>query len=237
MSDDLKNGTGGSQGSSDLAGEYALGLLQGSERSAFEVRLNDDAALREEVVRWQEHFAALGMDIDEVTPPASVLANLKRELWSENRLPWRRRIRIWEYALGGMAAAMLAFVVYNYGGGVGPQAGTVLQARIENAQSGLQVAFALNPSAELLRIEQSGPAPQEGRSYELWAIAEGAAPVSLGVLPGARVTALRLNADQRALVRPGVTLALSDEPAGGSPTGAPTGAVLGAGAVQALTNL
>lgn len=236
MSDKPEVGDGEASSGSDLAGEYALGLLGGAERAAFEARLNEDEALREEVARWQEHFAALGMEIDEVTPPASILGNLKRELWSENRLPWRRRIRIWEYALGGIAAALVAFVVYNYSG-VGAPGASILRASISNEQSDLQIVLALNAGGDLLRIEQAGPEPIVGRAYELWAIAEGSAPVSLGVLPVARVTALRLSAAQAALVHVGVTLALSDEPAGGSPTGAPTGAVLGAGAVEALTNL
>jgi len=42
-----------------------------------------------------------------------VFGHFKRELWSENRQPWRRRIRIWEYALCGIAAALLAYFVYN----------------------------------------------------------------------------------------------------------------------------
>ena len=236
MTDERDESAGSAPRSADLAGEYALGLLSGAEKAAFEVEINKSAALRAEVALWQEHFAALGMDVDEVTPPKSVLSNLKRELWGENRLPWRRRIRIWEYALGGVAAALVAYAVYNvndFNGGDVP----VLRASIVSEQSGLQVAFAMNLGADLLRIEQAGPAPATGRSYELWAIAEGAAPVSLGVLPSERVTALQLSAAQAQLIQAGVTLALSDEPAGGSPTGAPTGAVLGAGAIQVLTNL
>ncbi|MGB7316418.1 MAG: anti-sigma factor [Planktotalea sp.] len=236
MTDERETGATQTPENRDLAGEYALGLLAGAERSQFEATLNENAALREEVARWQEHFAALGMDVEEVTPPASVLSNLKRELWNENRLPWQRRIRIWEYALGGVAAALVAFAVYTYSGQNAPGA-TVMHASISNTQSELQIALALSVGSGLLRIERVGPEPHNGRDYELWAIAEGAAPVSLGVLPKARVTALKLDETHARLVRVGVTLALSDEPAGGSPTGAPSGAVLGAGAVQVLTNL
>ena len=61
-----------------------------------------------------------------------------------------------------------------------------------------------------------------GRSYQLWALPQGAAaPVSLGVLSsGEQVVtpSARPAAEEQLLV--------SDEPAGGSPTGAPTGAVL-----------
>ena len=224
----------GGPGGTDRAGEYALGLLEGAERIAFEAELAQDAALRQEVARWQEHFAALGMEIEEVTPPASVYQHLKRELWGENKLPWHRRVRIWEYALGGIAAALVAYAVFNWSD-FNAQDPNILSAQIENPDSGLQVALALSEGSGLLRIEYSGAEPADGRSYELWAIAEGAAPVSLGVLPRERVAALKLNDAQAALVRVGVTLALSDEPEGGSSTGAPTGAVLGAGAVQVLT--
>ena len=218
----------------DRAGEYALGLLQGNERTEFEAQLAQDTALRQEVARWQEHFAALGMEIDEVAPPASVFAHLKRELWGENKLPWHRRVRIWEYAIGGVAAALVAFAVYNMGDFT-TDTPEVLSAEIQGSEGTLQVALALSKGSDLLRVEYSGAAPADGRSYELWAIAEGEAPVSLGVLPLERVAALKLSAEQSELVRIGVTLALSDEPAGGSPTGAPTGAVLGAGQIQLLT--
>lgn len=224
------------QDASDLAGEYALGLLEGPERAAFETQLETSSELRENVARWQEHFAALGMDVDEVAPPATLLSHLKRELWGENKLPWRRRIRIWEYGVGGMLAALLVFFVYNLTDFT-TQTTPVLQAQIENSDGQLQVALALGEGTGLLRIKYSGPEPKAGRSYELWAIADGNTPVSLGVLPLERVAALRLSDQQAALVRVGVTLALSDEPSGGSPTGTPTGAVLGAGAVQVFTNL
>lgn len=231
MTQDLKTASW-----SDMAGEYALGLMEGQDRVEFEARLVDDAQLREEVARWQEHFAALGMQVEEVAPPASVFEHLKRELWSENALPWRRRIRIWEYALGGIAAALVAYVVYNTND-LTTQSGPILQAQIQAEPSGLHVAMAFSRETDLLRIEYSGPQPEAGRTYELWAIVDGNAPVSLGVLQHERISAFRLNTAQARLVRVGVTLALSDEPTGGSPTGAPTGAVLGVGAISVLTKL
>lgn len=219
-----------------LAAEYALGLLEGEDRVDFETRLLEDQELRAQVAAWQEHFASLGMDIEEVTPPASVLKHLKRELWDENRIAWHRRIRIWEFAVGGMAAALFAYGAMQLGWFSDPVP-VPLRAQIQNPETGLQLVAQLDRQSGLLRLERAGLSPEDGRDFELWVIVEDSAPMSLGVMPKAQLAALRLDRTQLALVSAGAVLAVSDEPEGGSPTGAPTGAVLGAAPIQLLTNL
>jgi anti-sigma-K factor RskA len=67
----------------------------------------------------------------------------------------------------------------------------------------------------------------------LWLIAGNNAPVSLGVLPDAGAVTLMV-AEALAVQLAGGTLAISDEPDGGSPTGAPTGAVLATATVSGV---
>jgi anti-sigma-K factor RskA len=63
--------------------------------------------------------------------------------------------------------------------------------------------------------------------HELWALpANGAAPVSLGLLPQTGSRKVALDPVQAAALLAAGQLAVSREPAGGSPTGAPTGPVL-----------
>jgi anti-sigma-K factor RskA len=65
------------------------------------------------------------------------------------------------------------------------------------------------------------------RAYELWALpGEGAAPVSLGLMPQTGRRTLQLNDAQRLALSRSRQIAISLEPWGGSPTGAPTGPVL-----------
>jgi anti-sigma-K factor RskA len=90
-----------------------------------------------------------------------------------------------------------------------------------------------DPDTTELRLTRTAGDAAEGRVLQLWAIAGAAAPVSLGVLPADPTTAVILPEALRADVA-GLVLAVSDEPPGGSPTGAPTGAVLAVGQVSGL---
>ena len=69
------------------------------------------------------------------------------------------------------------------------------------------------------------------QSYELWVIPEGGAPISLAVL-GQLDGTLRVPEGHVERLRKGALLAISVEPAGGSPTGAPTGPVILSGAIS-----
>jgi anti-sigma-K factor RskA len=208
MTEERVSGHGTGADRSDLAGQYALGLLDGDERVVFERRLKESAELRDEVARWQEHFTALGMNVYQSDLPLSVFDHLKRELWSENRLPWRRRIRIWEYALGGIAAALLAYFVYNSDMGSRPVT-DVLQANIQIAQNEADLTFVFNPVTALLHFEYDDGQELEGSRFAVWVVKGDAAPVSFGVIPVQRHGALRLNGAQSRSLRAGVMLAVS----------------------------
>ena len=66
-------------------------------------------------------------------------------------------------------------------------------------------------------------APEPDRSLELWAMPEGSAPVSLGLLPEDGKGIIGLNARQQASIRKPVELMVSSETKGGSLSKLPTG--------------
>ena len=70
------------------------------------------------------------------------------------------------------------------------------------------------------------------RSLELWALPEGQDPRSLGLVPAVGVARIPLGASAGVTLQSVPALAISLEPAGGSPTGKPTGPVLYTGALQ-----
>ncbi|MGQ3058039.1 MAG: anti-sigma factor [Nevskia sp.] len=93
-------------------------------------------------------------------------------------------------------------------------------------ESDMQWTLAVRPAADEVLAVASGAYPRLGaHSLELWLITE-AGPVSLGLLPTAGEGRLKLPAGVSGAQ---LTLAISMEPVGGSPTGQPTGPVLTSG--------
>jgi anti-sigma-K factor RskA len=76
-----------------------------------------------------------------------------------------------------------------------------------------------------LSVEPVDLKPPEGKALELWAVPPGAKPVSLGLVTAAdrRSIGPLAGAQWR---DPGLLIAVSEEPLGGSQTGAPTGPVV-----------
>ena len=103
-------------------------------------------------------------------------------------------------------------------------------AEVAAEDGSLVIAAAYDAEAGALFVDRRAGGPREGRALEMWLIAGEAAPVSLGVLPGDAQTALAIPEALRPQLEGGV-LAISDEPPGGSPTGAPTGDELAVGEI------
>jgi len=107
-------------------------------------------------------------------------------------------------------------------------------AVFQPAGSDARWAVTLHPDKQVMRIAFTGsklPTDTAKRSLELWMLDSGGKPHSLGLLPltkGGAVKDMPLPEISASELGAALTLAVSDEPRGGSPTGLPTGKVLGA---------
>ncbi len=197
-----------------LAAEYVLGVLDLPARMVVEKRLKSDTAFAGLVTAWENHMAGLNDEFTETAAPMNLLEGLEARLFPV--APKKRRS--WLGWVGGaVAAGVVAFAV-----GVNlPQPGPPAQvvAQLAAADQALVYEAAYERGA-LVVSRLAGSRPVAGQDHELWVIAPGAAPVSLGVLGDdtLRVTTPRPSA--------GWVLAVSVEPAGGSTTGAPTGPII-----------
>ncbi|RPE66439.1 anti-sigma-K factor RskA [Pacificibacter maritimus] len=214
-----------------LAGEYALHLLDAESRLAFETRLAQDTALQQLVREWDEDFVSFSEGFAPVTPPARMKSQIDARLFGPEKSGFSlqglfgRRFAYLAFASLAALAIIAGPVVFNTA--TAPE----YVAEIAGEDRSLVVAAAYDQETAELSINRTAGAAIAGRSLELWLIAEGAtAPVSLGVLSDAQLATVIIPEDLRDLMLGG-TLAISDEPIGGSPTGAPTGAVLAAGEI------
>lgn len=232
-----------------LAGQFALGTLEGEERARFERLLEIEGEARAALARWEDRLAeALGPG-EPVDPPEALWRRIEQSIAPEVEPAGRpigeefvaslqRELRRWRMASFGAAAAALALALYLGLGAPGwplrQDADTVLVALLQPADAGPSLLVDASLSRAVVRPLRSFEVPA-GRSLELWAIEDGAgAPRSLGLLNAEAPTEVRLppaasGADARDLL-----LAVSLEPLGGSPTGAPTGEVLFTGRLQEI---
>lgn len=210
-----------------LAGEYALGLLDGAGLARVaQLRQRDgrfDAALRE----WEARLMPLAEALTPVSPRPEVWEGIAAAIAGPAAA--RPSTRLWESmrfwrALSLSVAVMgAAMVVAVWRLDDLPRRQAV--ATLSVAGGGAFVASAQVQSGGLeLVVSPANVAVPAGKSDELWVILPGQAPRAVGLL--AQAEPVRLNAGQLAGALEAVTLAVSVEPLGGSPTGKPTGPVV-----------
>jgi anti-sigma-K factor RskA len=207
-----------------LAGEYVLGTLEGPAAREIDEALAGHAGLRKAVIYWEERLNGLSRLVAPAEPPPDTWEKIAARLdmtspqstarlWESVRL-WR-----WSAMVATAVAACLAFYIAL----APPTPGLVAVLHAPQQQEPTWLATA-GHGGLLVRALATASAPAD-RSFELWAIAPGNAPVSLGLIPASG----RLELGRSAAIRDGYQLAISIEPRGGSPSGQPTGPIVFAG--------
>lgn len=220
-----------------MAAEYALRLLPVDDMHAFERRLADEPALQAAVDAWIERLAGLNSEFAEAAPRAAVKDALMAQLFAEASLKpsLLQRLGFWQGLSFAslLLAGFFAWQMFQTGAPDTSPRGPLYVSEITAEDQSLRILAVYDSDAGALQLNRTEGEAAEGRALELWAIAEGDAPVSLGVLPDGPTANLPLPELFRKDVA-SLTLAISDEPPGGSPTGQPTGAVLAVGTVTEL---
>lgn len=217
-----------------FAAEYVLGLMDADAVRAFEARMSGDPMLRAQVVAWAEDFSAMTDEIPEETPPPGVFTAIASQLFgpaeADEPSLWQRLGLGWIIP-GAVAAAALAFFVVN-AGLLTPDFAPEYVAEVTAEDASVHFTASYDADTGNLHLVRHAGEAAPGRSLEFWLIAGDSAPVSVMVWPtGSQEEEIILPAPVAAAL-PGGTLAISDEPEGGSPSGAPTGTVLAHGQIS-----
>jgi anti-sigma-K factor RskA len=217
-----------------LCGEYLLGTLRGRARRRFERAIREEPRVAMRLNYWQNTFAPRRPRAMEVEPSAEVWKRLERELeLARYRTPWHRRLGFWRgFAVAATASLALA-IALTVLQPLGPEPATIQIAELAGKPEAARVIA--RSTADRRYIELQARRAYEGgpnQSYELWLLpAAGGPPISLAVL-GSLDARFAVPPAQIERLRAGGKLAVSVEPAGGSPTGAPTGPVILAGSLS-----
>jgi anti-sigma-K factor RskA len=202
-----------------LAAEYVLGTLGGGARRSFERRRARDPFVDRRIRAWEDRFAALTLRLKPVAPSPATWNSIERRTSASSGGGWR-----------ALAAAVAAIAVLGFG--------WILWQELRPGEPQATAVVASKAGVTLWRVELAAKGDQlvvetigdvgypDARSLELWALPADAAPVSLGLMPATGGVRLALDERQRNALAQAANVAVSDEPKGGSPTGAPTGAVL-----------
>lgn len=241
----------------DYAAPYALGALVPEERSAFESHLAGCEACRAEVRSFSEVAGLLAHGAPAAEPPQALRDRVLAEARRVRPIAARRRGSNSGW-LAAAAALLLAVGAGVYSLRLSARVGALeeqlLQATLDRAARDSVIADLTGPEVHVVSLASTGrdpsarvfwnhtnrkfivlafnlPPAQAGRTYQLWAIANGKAPMSMGVFNTDSLgrAALRLPVD-RAITALGFidNCGLTEEPAGGSPQPTETPRLLGA---------
>jgi len=216
-----------------LAGEYVLGVLDATERAQAQARIAAEPSFARAVQWWENHLTPLATDIKGVEPSAGLwprIANLigeatKPSLWNNTRV-WRG-VSVGAIALA--AASVAALVMTPSAPPVPAVAPTPAAAEValinDPASNKPALVATLDHATDKLILTPLAMEMPEGREPELWIIPEGQKAISLGMIPKNAPIQIALPAGLRGGGTYTATLAITDEPPGGAPTGVATGSV------------
>ena len=229
--------------------EYVLGVLDARERAAVERESAERPDAAAAIAAWSRRLSPLAAEVVPIEPPARVWDAIRRSLRLDERARgaahaaraglWES-LRFWHWlglgsaALAATASAVLVAVMLRRPSPppIPYMAATIVQA---NHRVGWTATMDIAQS-RMIVIPGVPRRLSAGRAPELWLVPKAGSPIPVGMISDSAPVTIDLPPSLVARLGPTATLAVSAEPAGGSPTGRPTGPVIGTGAIGAAAS-
>lgn len=240
----LVDDNGPEPGGDDIvAGEYVLGVLPLDERAVAARRIDAEPAFALLVDRWESWFAPVAASAyPPVEAPATVKTAIDRRLFAHGNAIRSERapaaagfwssLALWRALAVASLAVLAAYIALPYL--TPPAQAPQLVASLSADGSDVRYLAVYDTSRNEVALSHVSGERGDGRDFELWMIEGQNAPVSMGVIPSGETVQLAVAPATRGKLASGAILAVSSEPAGGSPTGQPTGPVVAAGDLRAI---
>ncbi len=238
-----------------LAASHALGTLRGGARRRFEALAREQAPVRAAALVWQSRLASMTELQSPIVPDAAVWTRIRNIIDAEKAQHaierqrddanaraaaatpqpqggWLRSLALWRgaTAAGALATVLAVVVGLNLRDQLVNAPAVQYVAVLSDDQAAASMLVTFDPKKKQLVLQRVGSYSEgSDKSLQLWALAPGGAPRSLGVLDNA--PALRLAASESD-VHQVPTLAVTLEAKGGVPPGSgPKGPVVFKGAL------
>lgn len=232
------------------AAEYVLGTLDRGERARFAERSAREPALARLIDAWRGRLSPMADEIEAVSPPLHLWHALRRragiDALERMTVPLWERLAFWRgvgfAGLATTAACVVAFVALPR---IAPPPASAswalphpvrLVSTLADGKGRTTFVAAVDDDACTIVLMPRDRQPTPGQVPEVWVISGDGTPHSIGTGSDAPQQAMVVPAALRTqfLQGTGVTLAVSMEPPGGSPTGRPTGFIAGRGPLTQL---
>lgn len=216
------------------AAEYALGLLTGDNLADAQSRMSSDPTFVRAVVYWETRLAQLTEDLPSDLPSASVKQDLLARVFPESPpTPFLSGARIWQ-ALTAACVIALAVISFSVFFAMPDNAGPLYTTEIVSDAGDFRVIAVVDKSLDEVILTRTLGAAPEGRILQVWAHGPDQPAISVGLWPEGDSIRLTLP-PQIAAVEGVLTIGVSEEPVGGSPTGSPSGRVFGTSDIPGVT--
>jgi anti-sigma-K factor RskA len=222
-----------------LIERYVLGTMSRRARRRFARILDEASDARALQLALESRLAPLGSSVAPVNPSGLVWQRIARELQFGKRHRPASQVPRWSVAASMLLAIGLTVVSIGWWKAMHRPPEVMVETVRELVPDAASVAVVHDASGKPIwvarvylaseRLELRVNTPPESvaeKDYELWALMDDGTPVSLGLLPKSGADTRTLDARAMASIRRSSMLAVSLEPAGGSPQPVPTGPVL-----------
>ena len=226
------------EGDDIVAAEYVLGVQPTDERRAASARVETDMSFARLVDQWELRLSPMAGAYPEVEAPSGAKAAIDRRLFQASapasaKSGFWGNVAFWRglaFATLGLVALISAINRYD------PPSEEPSRLVASLADKGTDVVSVVVYDADHDQVSLSHVSGEResGHDFELWIIKGQNPPVSMAVIPVGAAIELPVDSAAKQKLAEGAVLAVSLEPAGGSPTGQPTGPVVAAGPLKTI---